>query len=120
MSTCDDFTIYANVLTKLSSCSNEQASKLVDQLVNSGLIIAEHYGSKKQLLMHELFLRQVFHDVLDKICDPLISRASRCIYLDHIHKPLFALKRFYREHHNELTAYYKLERELRILSFEFL
>ena len=120
MSICDDFTNYGNVLTKLSSCPNEQVSILVEQLVHSGLTIADDYAFKKQVLMHELRLRRVFYDLLDKICDPLISRVSRCVYLDHIHKPLFALKRFYREHHNELTAYYKLERELRVLSLEFL
>ncbi|WP_138631096.1 hypothetical protein [Pseudoalteromonas spongiae] len=108
------------LLTKLSKCSSACAYQTVDELVSTGLVLANFYGERQQSLLQELFLRRLFFDLLGKVCDPLVGSVVQRICLDFTYQPLFALKRFYRTSHGELTAYYKLERELRILSNEFL
>ena len=120
MSICKNLSSYTQALNHLSACSSAKAPNLVEQIVVSGLNIANEYKEQQQVLLHELFLRRVFYDLLNKICDPLINHITRRICLDQMYKPLFALKRFYTDQQHNLPKYHALEKELRVLSFEFL
>lgn len=120
MNAGDTHSHYSVLLTKLSKCSSACAYETVDELVSTGLVLANFYGERQQFLLQELFLRRLFFDLLGKVCDPLVGSVVQRICLDFTYQPLFALKRFYRTYHGKLEVYYKLERELRILSNEFL
>jgi len=120
MNVCDLHTQYSQNLNKLSHCSGAKAYHVLTNLVESGFDIVKRYEQTQNIILHELFLRRVFFDLLNAISDPLINIFIRRMCLDFLHKPLLALKRFYKTTHGTLNSYYKLETEMRTISFEYL
>lgn len=104
----------------LARSSGARASSLIYETVENSMTVATDYVDTHQYLLYELTLRKLFNELLDVLCDSLISHHIRHMCLDQIYKPLLALKKYYRSQHGHLAAYYKLEHELRVLSFEFL
>ncbi|NMM42524.1 hypothetical protein HHO47_17355 [Pseudoalteromonas arctica] len=94
------------------------APALVANYIEAGLSAARNYEKNHSLLLQELYLRSTFHEILNKMCDPLVHCAIRKQCLEQLYKPLLALKRFYSSH-NSIKKYLILEREARILSHEF-
>lgn len=120
MNVCDLHTQYSFNLTKLSRCSSAKAFDVLTNVVEHGLLLAKVYQKNNNPLLQELFLRRLFFDLLNIMSDPLLNLLIRRMSLDFVYKPLFALKRFYKQIESDLSHYYKLENELRVISFEFL
>ena len=120
MNVCDLHTQYTFNLTTLSRCSSAKAFDVLTNVVEHGLRLAQVYENKHNPLLQELFLRRLFFDLLNIMSDPLLNLLIRRMSLDFVYKPLFALKRFYKTVEGDLKHYYKLENELRVISFEFL
>ncbi|PMO02753.1 hypothetical protein BCT19_19245 [Vibrio splendidus] len=57
----------------------------------------EKHAAQENILLCELYLRQVFFHLIEAIESPDHSFAFRHICLDSIHSPLFYLKRHYRQ-----------------------
>ncbi|MEZ8494740.1 hypothetical protein AB6C81_21080 [Vibrio splendidus] len=57
----------------------------------------EKHAAQENILLCELYLRQVFFHLIEAIESPDHSFAFRHICLDFIHSPLFYLKRHYRQ-----------------------
>lgn len=111
---------YLDHLSQISVTSGCKAAYKVTRLIEDGLLIARYYQQHNMVLLQELYLRRVFFDLLNKVCDPLLDSLVRQICLDQIYKPLLALKRFYRQYDASKSKFREIERELRILSNEFL
>lgn len=120
MNVCDLHTQYSFNLTRLSCCSSSKAFDVLTNVVEHGLLLAKVYQKMNNPLLQELFLRRLFFDLLNIMSDPLLHLLIRRMSLDFVYKPLFALKRFYKKIEGDLCNYYKLENELRVISFEFL
>lgn len=120
MNVCDLHTQYTFDLTTLSRCSSAKAFDVLTNVVEHGLLLAKVYENKHNPLLQEFFLRRLFFDLLNIMSDPLLNLLIRRMSLDFVYKPLFALKRFYKTVEGDLKRYYKLENELRVISFEFL
>ncbi|MBW3697299.1 hypothetical protein EK599_16530 [Vibrio sp. T187] len=71
---------------------------IIQEYIHWGLTLASYYekhAEHENLLLCELFLRQVFFHLIDAIESPHHSLAFRQMCLDSIHSPLFSLKRHY-------------------------
>ena len=62
---------------------------------------------------------QAFETLLETICDSAVSRHWRCLCLDHIYRPLFAIQRLSKEPGQQRQVR-QLYRELSTLSRYFL
>jgi hypothetical protein len=113
-------TIFYNQQIKMfSRCKGMHSAQIVAQFIEASLTLARCYSKEDCILLQELFLRRTYHDLINKICDPLQSECMRKQCLDQLYKPLLALKRFYKKYDSSQKKYYELERELRVLSHEF-
>lgn len=94
------------------------APMLVANYIEAALNVAKIYEQLSNPLLQEFYLRRTHYEIINKMCDPLVHNAIRkqCSY--QIHKPLLALKRFYKTH-NSTAKFLLLEYEVRILSHEF-
>ncbi|OCQ19290.1 hypothetical protein A7985_20810 [Pseudoalteromonas luteoviolacea] len=91
----------------------------VAQFIEDGFNLAKWYERKPCVLLQELYLRRVFFELLNHIADPLVNQSYRQQCFEQLHKPLLALKRFYKKQHRSMAPFYRLEREARIISHEF-
>lgn len=111
--------IYNQQVKMFNRCKSMHSAHVVAQFIDAGLTLARSYSKEQCILLQELFLRRTYHDLINKICDPLQSECMRKQCLDQLYKPLLALKRFYQKYDSSNKKYYELERELRVLSHEF-
>ena len=111
--------IYNQQVKLLNRCKSMHSANVVAQFIDAGLTLARSYSKEQCILLQELYLRRTYHDLINKICDPLQSECMRKQCLDQLYKPLLALKRFYKKYDSSNKKYYELERELRVLSHEF-
>ncbi len=72
----------------------------------------EPHTKHENCLLCELFLRQVYFDLLEAIQDPNRSRTFRRVCLDSIHAPLLALKRYYAYYDNGDIQFLSLKHQL--------
>ncbi|AOT10023.1 hypothetical protein [Pseudoalteromonas luteoviolacea] len=91
----------------------------VANFIEDGFKLAKWYEKKPCVLLQELYLRRVFFELLNHIADPLVHQSFRQQCFEQLHKPLLALKRFYKKQHRSMAPFYRLEREARIISHEF-
>ncbi|MGF1752578.1 hypothetical protein L4C33_03160 [Vibrio makurazakiensis] len=71
---------------------------IVQEYIHCGLTLASYYekhAKNENLLLCELFLRQLFFHLIDAIESPQRSLAFRQVCLDATYSPLFSLKRHY-------------------------
>ena len=94
------------------------APMLVADYIETALNVAKKFELQRNPLLQEFYLRRTHHEIMNKMCDPLIHNAIRKQCLEQLYKPLLALKRFYKVHNNT-AQFLILEREARILSHEF-
>ena len=94
------------------------APMLVAHYIDAALDVAKNFEQLNNPLLQEYYLRRTHHEIINKMCDPLIHNAIRKQCLEQLYKPLLALKRFYKVHNNT-AQFLILEREARILSHEF-
>ncbi|BDR12173.1 hypothetical protein [Vibrio sp. STUT-A11] len=89
--------------------------------IHWGMVLAseyEHEAEDENLLLCELFLRQVYFHLLDAIQDQRRSRTFRRVCLDSIHTPLFCLKRFYYQFKRGNVKYLSLQQQLRLIQMQ--
>ncbi len=96
----------------------ELSFDIIAELVASGLLIANQFEKQDMKLLQELYLRRLYHCLLEKICDPLEAPICRKQSLEFAYKPLLALKRIYHQWGCR-EKYLALEHEFRTLSHEF-
>ncbi|MDC9566676.1 hypothetical protein [Pseudoalteromonas sp. GABNS16A] len=94
------------------------APMVVAHYIETALNVAKSFEKQRSPLLQELYLLRTHHEIINKMCDPLIHNAIRKQCLEQLYKPLLALKRFYYAH-NDTEKFLKLEREARVLSHEF-
>ncbi|MDD1793670.1 hypothetical protein L4D06_13775 [Enterovibrio makurazakiensis] len=71
---------------------------IVQRFVQSGLMLASYHelgAENENIILNELFLRQVYFRLLDAIQSPHKSHHFRRVCLDAVHSPLYALQRHY-------------------------
>jgi len=71
---------------------------IIADYIHSAVLLGSHHekGARAEnLLLCELFLRQVYTHLLDAIANPLHSGVFRRVCLDSIHTPLHCLQRYY-------------------------
>lgn len=100
-------------------CPELNAPMLVANFIHRGLESANKYQKEASLLMQEWCLRRTFYELLNRIADPLVHPYIRQQCLDQLYKPLIALKRFYKAHHDDLKSYLCLEQEMRVICNAF-
>ena len=93
----------------------EQVEHPVKTLDHADADEDEHDADEENLLLCELFLRQVYFHLLDAIQDSTRSRIFRRVCLDSIHTPLFCLKRYYYQFEQGDVKFLALQQQLRLI-----
>jgi hypothetical protein len=91
---------------------------LVANYIETALKVAKHFEQQHNPLLQEFYLRRTHHEIINKICDPLVHSAVRKQCVNQLYKPLMALKRFYKVHNNA-PKFLILKHEAHVLSNEF-
>ncbi|WP_028022013.1 hypothetical protein [Enterovibrio calviensis] len=71
---------------------------VVQGFVQTGLMLASYHelgAENENIILNELFLRQVYFRLLDAIQSPYKNHNFRRVCLDAVHSPLYALQRHY-------------------------
>ncbi|MCR9592926.1 hypothetical protein NB525_02745 [Vibrio alginolyticus] len=87
---------------------------VIHDYIHWGMVLSscyEHDADEENLLLCELFLRQVYFHLLDAIQDSTRSR----VCLDSIHTPLFCLKRYYYQFEQGDVKFLALQQQLRLI-----
>lgn len=109
---------YKRKMTCIRNQSGLFAPPLVANFIEAGLSSARYYEKKHCFILQELYLRQTFYELLERVCDTLMHHSIRRQCLAQLYKPQLALKRFYKTHHC-IEKYFSLEREAYVLCQEF-
>ncbi|PKF49898.1 hypothetical protein [Enterovibrio nigricans] len=91
---------------------------IVQQYLHAGFNLASFhdFGAENESpLLTELYLKQLYNNLLDAIQDPKRSRHFRHVCLDAIHAPLISLKRYYKNWPNGEVRFLQLQQELQRL-----
>ncbi|EHC9868870.1 TPA: hypothetical protein ACVOYR_003920 [Vibrio alginolyticus] len=91
---------------------------VIHDYIHWGMVLSscyEHDADEENLLLCELFLRQVYFHLLDAIQDSTRSRIFRRVCLDSIHTPLFCLKRYYYQFEQGDVKFLTLQQQLRLI-----
>ncbi|NOH96612.1 hypothetical protein [Vibrio sp. 99-70-13A1] len=88
---------------------------VIQEYIHCGITLAsyyEHHAENENLLLCELYLRQVFFHLIDAIESPKRSFLFRRLCLDSIHSPLFNLKRHYYQQLNGRERFLNVQQTL--------
>lgn len=91
---------------------------VIYEYIHWGMLMSSlHWQGVRQenSLLCELFLKQVYQDMLDAISNPKHTRIYRRVCLDSVNKPLVALKRYYSQFEHGEEVYLRLKHQLRFV-----
>ncbi|HGF3750724.1 TPA: hypothetical protein ACF4EY_004070 [Vibrio parahaemolyticus] len=91
---------------------------VIHDFIHCGMVLSssyEHEAEDENLLLCELFLRQVYFHLLEAIQDPTRTRTFRRVCLDSVHTPLFCLKRYYYQFEHGDVKFLQLQQQLRLI-----
>ncbi|MGD1467898.1 hypothetical protein [Vibrio harveyi] len=91
---------------------------VIHDYIHWGMVLSsiyDHDAEHENLLLCELYLRQVYFHLLDAIQDPARNRIFRRVCLDSIHTPLLCLKRYYYQFEDGDVKFLSLQQQLRLI-----
>ncbi|MGB1320739.1 MAG: hypothetical protein ACPG5L_07400 [Vibrio gallaecicus] len=88
---------------------------VIQEYIHCGITLASYYekhAENENILLCELFLRQIFLHLIEAIESPQRSMIFRRVCLDSIYSPLYCLKRHYCQQVEGNARYQSLHRKL--------